>query len=120
MTNDFSRNLTRTNIVPIRSDLTGLAAREQRHIEKLAKDTGINMQTAERITPEKAREIIRWLEEQQISESNRLAREQWAAAQANQQRREQQDKALAYLATKQMAKDAGLIARVKRFIKRGR
>jgi hypothetical protein len=28
MTNDFSRNYTRTNIIPIRSDLTGLAARE--------------------------------------------------------------------------------------------
>jgi Holliday junction resolvasome RuvABC DNA-binding subunit len=114
MTNDFSRNLTRTNIVPIKSDLTGLAAREQRHIEKLAKDTGINMQTAERITPEKAREIIRWLEGQKISESNRLAREQWAAAQANQERREQQDKALAYLASKQMEKDASFLSRLRR------
>jgi hypothetical protein len=87
MTNDFSRNYTRTNIVPIKSDLTGLAAREA--------------------------------VEQKISESNRLAREQWAAAQANQERREQQDKALAYLATKQMEKDAGLIARVKRLLKGG-
>jgi DNA primase len=82
MTNDFSRNYTRTNIVPIKSDLTGLAAREQY--------------------------------EQQISESNRLAREQWAAAQANQERREQQDKALAYLATKQMEKDAGFLSRLRR------
>jgi hypothetical protein len=85
MTNDFSRNLTRTNIVPIRSDLTGLAAREAA--------------------------------EQQISESNRLAREQWAAAQANQERREQQDKALAYLATKQMEKDAGFLSRLRRLFK---
>jgi DNA primase len=82
MTNDFSRNYTRTNIVPIKSDLTGLAAREQY--------------------------------EQQISESNRLAREQWAAAQANQERREQQDKALAYLATKQMEKDASFLSRLRR------
>jgi hypothetical protein len=85
MTNDFSRNLTRTNIVPIRSDLTGLAAREAA--------------------------------EQQISESNRLAREQWAAAQANQERREQQDKALAYLATKQMEKDASFLSRLRRLFK---
>jgi hypothetical protein len=87
MTNDFSRNYTRTNIVPIRSDLTGLAAREQY--------------------------------EQKISESNRLAREQWAAAQANQERREQQDKALAYLATKQMERDAGFLSRLRRLFRGG-
>ena len=78
MTNDFSRNYTRTDIVPIKSDLAGLAARES------------------------------------IGDSDRLAREQWAAAQANLFKREQQDKALAYLATKQMQKDAGLIARLRR------
>ena len=82
MTNDFSRNYTRTNVIPIRSDLTGLAAREAY--------------------------------EQQISESNRLAREQWAAAQTNLFKREQQDKALAYLAKKQMEKDASFLSRLKR------
>ena len=78
MTNDFSRNHTRTDIVPIKSDLAGLAARES------------------------------------ISESNRLAREQWAAAQTNLFKREQQDKALAYLAQKQMEKDRGFLSRLRR------
>ena len=75
MTNDFSRNHVKINIIPI-SRATNVA---------------------------------------QLIEDNRIAREQWAAAQANQFKREQQDKALAYLARKQMAKDAGLIARLKRF-----
>lgn len=75
MTNDFSRNHVKTNIIPI-SRATNVA---------------------------------------QLVEDNRIAREQWAAAQANQFKREQQDKALAYLARKQMAKDAGLLARLKRF-----
>ena len=77
MTNDFSRNHVRTNIIPI------------------SRATSI----------------------EQLTEDNRQAREQWAAAQACIQRREQQDKALAYLASKQMEKDRGFLSRLRRLFR---
>ena len=52
-------------------------------------------------------------------EADRQAREQWAAAQACIQRREQQDKALAYLASKQMEKDRGFLSRLRRLFEGG-
>ena len=57
------------------------------------------------VHPSEPRFLSEDSEAEVTSKASQRAREQWAAAQACIQRREQQDRALAYLALKQMDRD---------------